>query len=165
MRRNESRLEELLTNSWFSYSYAYFFPLAIPLMMSQCSCRKTWTKGRHFCCRSTRGKKKTQTFDRCKEQKLVRKRVLLSHFSVCFYIHYGTVLKSWKVVRGKHVQGHDTVKPVSSKELFLQETIAASSLHAERHPLITSSRLVGGGTEASILHSGILNFLNITWHF
>jgi len=36
MRRNESSLDGLLTNSWFSYSYAYFFPLAISLMMSRC---------------------------------------------------------------------------------------------------------------------------------
>lgn len=131
MRRNESRLDGLLTNSWFNYSYEYFFPWRYHWWCHDASVGRHKQKAGIFAAVALRrgwggG---DQMFGRWKEQKLVRKRVLSSHFLGAIIYTMEPFSQLERRLEENRFKNMILLNQPAGMSCFYRETIAASSLH------------------------------------
>lgn len=136
MRRNESRLDGLLMNSWFNYSYEYFFPWRYHWWCHNASVGRHKQKAGIFAAVALGGGWRggdDQMFGRWKEQKLVRKRVLSSHFlgAIIYTMEpFSQLERRLDENRFKNMILLNLPAGMSWMSCFCRETIAAGSLHA-----------------------------------
>lgn len=132
MRRNESRLDGLLTNSWFNYSYEYFFPWRYHWWCHDASVGRHKQKAGIFAAVALRrgwggGRPNVWQMERTKTGK--EKRVLSSHFLGAIIYTMEPFSQLERRLEENRFKNMILLNQPAGMSCFYRETIAASSLH------------------------------------